>query len=625
MNMNESSLTFSHQIPEVDRLQPIIEVSHLSIDLHDQNVNIPILKDINFTLLSGKSLGLVGESGAGKSILLKSLVRQLPTHFKQSNGKVELLGQAIDTFEQNYLGRQVTFIPQDPMTALNPKLTIRRHLQEQLKLTNILHHHFSTLIASILQEVNLSLEILDQLPTQLSGGMCQRIMIALAFITRPKLVICDEVTTALDHENCQKVVQLIQKMQQLHQTSIIFVTHDLPLAAEICHDIIVLYAGEVIEHAAAETLFTQPSHPYTEALLRARPQFKREWQMLHPLSGHMPSPLDLLDIVGCRFYDRCPYHKETICSNHAIKLKNLAHDHNPHLSRCVVDIKLTQKNEVSSSTLEENDVFTQLGTATPFFIVENLHKSYYYKKWFRQIKQEVLHDISFSIVPGEFVGIIGESGSGKSTLAKVLMGLENFDRGQIRLNQQLLHNKQQDWSTRIQSLQMIFQNNYHALNPTYTVKEILTQNMEYRLHLYKNRDRIAKELLQAVDLSENLLDRYPQQLSGGQRQRINIGRALCNAPQLLIADEIVSGLDVSVQAKILNLLLELRHQYKIALLLISHDLNVVNYLCSKVIVMQKGHIVEQGPTKTVFFNPQHPYTRSLVQQFNADNMRYQEA
>lgn len=624
MMIKHSNPTESNPKENEVSARPVLEVEHLSIHLGHQKHNVPILKDICFTLLSGKSLGLVGESGAGKSILLKSLVRQLPSNFHQFQGKIKLFGQVVESFEHEYLGREVTFIPQDPMTALNPKLTVQQHLYEQLQLTTQPSQKFASFIEEILQEVNLSADILDKLPSELSGGMCQRVMIALAFITQPKLVICDEVTTALDYENCQKIVALIQRMQNLYQTSIIFVTHDLPLAAEICHDIIVLYAGEVIEHAKAELLFNQPSHPYTQALLSSRPQFEKKWTMLHPLSGYMPSPSDLRAIKGCRFYERCPYRDDDKCTQHTIPLQYLRNAETPHLSRCMIDVKMRIPQKSNDSIWTEKNVLQPLGTEKPFFVVKDLQKSYYSQKWFKRVKKQVLHDIDLSIAPGEFVGVIGESGSGKSTLAKVLMGLEDFDEGQLFLNQQPLENKAEDWSTRIQSIQMIFQNNYHALNPAYTVKDLLTQNLKYRPHLFNERDRIAKALIQAIDLPENVLSRYPQQLSGGQRQRINIGRALCNTPQLLIADEIVSGLDVSVQAKILNLLLTLRQQYKIALLLISHDLNVVNYLCSKVIVMQQGKIIEQGATKNVFFQPQHPYTRALVQKFNVENKASKE-
>lgn len=591
--------------------QRLLHVEGLSIGLQQGDTLLPALCGITFTLAAGETIGLVGESGAGKSLLLKALVNQMPAGFHITQGAVHYFSDEekmrLFPVPVPVPGRDVTFIPQDPLNALNPAHTVGQHFQEQLLRLGISKLSAHARAIAMLQAVNLSSaeQLLQCYPHQLSGGMAQRVLIALAFVTQPRLVICDEVTTALDAANQTHVVRLISQMQRQFGTSVLLVTHDLLFAAQHCHRLLVMYAGEIIEQGDASQLITHPAHPYTRMLLQARPTLIPIWRRLPDIPGHMPTLSELPDASSCRFSPRCS-HSRAVCL--VQKPAAIAYD-DRHTVLChfpEAACALEPKND--SETVTQSIMPMLSGTAQPFLRVERLTKHYSTRVRFRRVVTPALSDISFTVAAGEFIGVIGESGSGKSTLARLVMGIDNITDGQMWLNGALVKNSGQCR----QSVQMIFQNNYHALNPKRNVANLLTQSMDHHSHFHRERQLRAQELAGIVGLPLHLLEQYPSQLSGGQRQRVNIGRALCTMPQLLVADEIVSGLDVSVQARILNLLLDLRQQHKFALLLISHDLGVVNYLCSKVIVLQGGRIVEQGPTQGVFSNPHSLYAQRLL-------------
>ncbi|EOX4387921.1 ABC transporter ATP-binding protein [Citrobacter freundii] len=578
-----------------------LHVNDLNVALQRNDQRLQTLHNINFKLHQGEILGLVGESGAGKSLLLKTLVNQLPPGFVGDQDAIRFFPDDVPAGNRLKLGSEVTFIPQDPMNALNPIHTVMHHFHEQLSLLRLPAVEICEKVIDIMRAVNLSHpeELLSCYPHQLSGGMAQRILIALAFVTEPRLVICDEIMTALDVINQQHVITMIAKMQARYGTSILFVTHDLAFATQHCHQLMVMYAGEIIETGTASDVMRHPAHPYTRALIKARPSLNPDWQYITGIPGNMPT-LEALNAESlCRFAPRCdcqqplcliqplPRHKEIKCHFSAqLPVVAAAVDATPQLS----------PHQFS-------------GHSIPFLRVEGMGKEYVERKGWRNVIKPVLSDVNFTVSPGEFIGLLGESGSGKSTLARLMMGLESPTQGRILLNGKVLPKTGRSMPD---SIQLIFQNNAQALNPHRNVANILTQGMENKPFLRSERKQRAEELADLVGLSHKLLDKYPQQLSGGQRQRVNIGRALCTMPQLLIADEIVSGLDVSIQARILNLLLALRKKQKFALLLISHDLNVVNYLCSKVIVLHKGFIAEQGKTTQVLHEPESLLTQELI-------------
>ncbi len=595
---------------------PVLSVDALSVRLNMAGETVDLLHDLTFSLHKGETLAVVGESGAGKSMLTRVLAQQLPDNMQVSHGAVYFKGEnllALPAKQQRQItGREITYIPQEPMVALNPVMTIGQQFSEYLQHLgmNKKRRHAETLTA--LEDVGLQdgASLLKRYPHQLSGGQCQRIMIALAFISQPALVICDEATTALDAVNQNRVLSLIRRCQKKYDTAVLFITHDISLAASLSEQVMVMYAGELMEFGLSNSVLNNPRHPYTQALMQSRPAITGHWQPLIPLQGHMPGGSELQQLKGCRFQSRCRFAGED-CTN---RIQPRLLDDDSHLVRCLI----TPSDEYHPSSPDEEDTFSEhyalglLGTSEPFLRAENISKDYISGRFARRSRKRALKDVSFTLAPGEFVAVVGESGSGKSTLAHTLMGLEKKHGGQIYLHDKALGHSESEWRRRIGCIQMVFQNPNSALNPARTTASLMTQPMEYRRFLPSERRQRAQALAHAVGLNKKLLPCLPQDLSGGQRQRVNIGRSLCDIPQLLIADEIVSGLDVSVQAQILNLLLRLRREFKISLLLISHDLAVVRYLCSRVLVMHQGEIVESGPPQQVFSSPQHPYTKTLV-------------
>ncbi|WP_158969431.1 ABC transporter ATP-binding protein [Paraglaciecola sp. L3A3] len=608
---------------------PTIEAKNLHLDVKLVNGSSCVLRDIDFRLYASKTLGLVGESGAGKSMLGRIISRQLPTNFTVRSGQLmfgdlDLLLMS-DEEHRQLLGQRIAFIPQEPMTALNPVLTIGQQFTEHLVRIGIPLDKCNNTIIDSFNDVMLTnpQSILDKYSFQLSGGMCQRILIAMAFSSKPELVIADEATTALDPTSQAQVVRLLKKLQQKEGTAVLFVTHDMGLATHVCDDVAVLYAGEIMEKMQAKALFDSPSHPYTQALKAATPALTGELLRLQSLDGQMPGVESFSELKGCRFSSRCKL-STAECTTAVPKLLKIGSQHSV---RCIktghIDslssIQSTNSNQTNLSipvglVTEETKAVHQTGKAfshSPILTVNNLTKIFH-SKTNQEPTTPAVSEVNLSIAAGEFIGIVGGSGSGKSTLAKLIMGLETPSSGVIQLNGKNIEADKKSWRKRISLIQMIFQDARSALNPNRKVEKLLTQAMDKSPFRKSVRKKRASELAIDVGLSELALQRYPTQLSGGQRQRVNIGRSLCDVPQILIADEIVSGLDVSVQANIMNLLLELRQEHKFALLLISHDLSVVRYLCDKIVVMHKGVFVEHGDTQQILANPQHPYTKELI-------------
>jgi peptide/nickel transport system ATP-binding protein len=440
--------------------------------------------------------------------------------------------------------------------------------------------------------------------------MCQRVLIALAFASDPELIVADEPTTALDVTTQAHIVLLLRRLQAARGTAVVFITHDLALAAHLCDEILVLYAGDVVEQGPAKAVFAAPRHPYTRALQHAIPPLAGPRQRLASLPDHMPGLAAFADLPGCRFARRCP-HADPACRDALPPLQEISAGHRVRCTTACAD-----GGAVSGETLPLGDAPAALPGATAVLQLDRLSKTYRTRTGFlgRARPAVALEAASLSVGPGEFVGIVGESGSGKSTLARLVMGLDAPSGGRIVLEGREIVTGKAGWRVRLKALQMVFQDPQSALNPRRRVASLATQALEVGRHRMTRAERHARalELLRETGLPPEIGERFPPQLSGGQRQRVNIARALCATPRLLVADEIVSGLDVSVQAQILNLLLRLREEHGIALLFISHDLSVVRYLCSRVVVMHRGAIVEAGPTETVFAAPQHAHTRALL-------------
>jgi len=574
---------------------------------------LPVLSGISFALEAGKVLGLVGESGAGKSMIGRTIAQLLPPGFSVTAGSLSFAGRDLVRMgaqaRRQLLGREIAFIPQEPLGALNPVMTIGAQFGEHLSRLGIRAEKRRRDEAQVLLEaVHLprAVQLLRQYPHELSGGMCQRVLIAMAFASRPKLVIADEPTTALDATIQARIIGLMGEMRDAYGAALVFITHDLRLAAKFCDEVMVLYAGRAVEKGETRDLLSAPLHPYTRCLQLAVPSLSALDRDLFTLPGEMPGLARLAGLHGCRFARRCPNVGE-ICRNEEPKLSPVAPKREAACFRTEMTLDIKVPNQ---------GIPAQPKLASPLLLVEALEKRYRSRRGLLACTELAAVDgVSFTVSENEFVGVVGESGSGKSTLAKLIIGLETPSSGRIELGGHDASDRSENARRRrLESAQMVFQDPQSALNPRRRVASIVTQVLEAaapRLPASARQLR-AEELLAEVGLSAELGARYPSQLSGGQKQRVNIARALCATPKLLIADEIVSGLDVSVQAQLIALLRRLRRELSFALLLISHDLAVVRKLCERVLVMWRGKIVEQGVTAEVFARPRHPYTRELI-------------
>jgi peptide/nickel transport system ATP-binding protein len=593
----------------------------LTVTVRIDGAVVPAIRGLSFELPPGKILGLVGESGAGKSMVGRAIAQLLPVGFSITAGSLLFEGEDLVQMplprRRALLGRAIGFIPQQPMTALNPVMTVGAQFDEHLArlgeggYVERRKRAIAALAAAHLQDAG---SLLGRYPHQLSGGMLQRVLIALAFSSNPRLVIADEPTTALDVTIHPQILRLIAEMQREHTTAVIFITHDLRLAAQLCDQVVVMYAGRAIESGPARSILSRPAHPYTRCLQLANPTMQDERRALYVIPDQMPSLRQLQKMPGCHFAPRCPLVVEN-CRRADPPDIWIGADHRVACLRAADMAAIATIDEAAASPEISARIVLQ---------VEKLQKRYRIgDALFGGARLvEAVKGASFNIAENEFVALVGESGSGKSTIAKLLVGLEQPSGGRILLNgDDLTDPSLRGRVRRAASLQMVFQDPQSALNPRRRIGRIITQAMEAgnRHATWQERLTRTKELLAEVGLSADFATRLPGQLSGGQRQRINIARALCNIPKVLVADEIVSGLDVSIQAQLLNLLARLRSELGFGMLFISHDLSVVRHLCSRVLVMYRGEIVEQGPIQAVFSDPQHPHTRALVSSVPPDD------
>jgi peptide/nickel transport system ATP-binding protein len=572
-----------------------------------------VLRDISFALGQGEIVGLVGESGAGKSMIGRTISGLLPDNFAVTQGGIVFEGANLlslkKTARRALLGRKIAFIPQEPLSALNPVRTIGSQFDEHLRHVGIDKGRRRALMIERLQQVQLrnAEEALLRYPHELSGGQCQRVLIAMAFAGEPALVVADEPTTALDVMTQARIVRLIAEQQEAHRTALLFITHDLRLAGHVCKNVGVMYAGDMVEFGPAAAVLKAPSHPYTKSLLAAVPSLSGPRHLLPALSDHMPGLASFAGLAGCRFAPRCPV-KDPACANTRLPPRSVGEG---HWVRCAeacgkADIGAAAAMQVTAAEIRDR----------PAIAFDNVRLSYHAARGFlgmRRSRFDAVKQATFQVRQGEILGIVGESGSGKTSVGRLIVGLERPSAGTIRVNGSeqagnAVHLTRRD-------TQLIFQDPQSALNPRRSVMHLLTQALEVGDSYVPEKERrpAAQALLRDTGLPPDCLDRFPSQLSGGQRQRVNIGRALGAKPDLVVADEIVSGLDVSVQAHILNFLLDLNRKRHLTMVFISHDLAVVRYLCSRILMMHAGEIVEEGATESVFANPQHPYTKALLE------------
>jgi peptide/nickel transport system ATP-binding protein len=600
----------------------MLSIDNLTLGTSIDGRQIDLLRNLSVSLGRGRVLGLVGESGAGKSMIGRIIAGHTPQGFEVTKGRVLFEARDLLSLDRKawraLLGRRIAFIPQEPLTALNPVLTIRQTFDEHLAHLGVAARERRALMLRQLDAVHLPKpdDMLHRYPHELSGGQCQRVLIAMAFVANPALIVADEPTTALDVVSQVNVLRLLAEQRRRHETAMLLITHDLRLAAHVCDDIAVLYAGEQVEYGPAREVLRRSRHPYTWALDQATPDVHGPQRRLSALSGQMPGVSALGPMTGCRFASRCPQRLAACEAAPPASVESAP----GHWVRCLKPRDVAPHSTDGACVAAAWQAPDGNAAVTPLIELRDATLCYTARRGLlgqRKVRSFAVEGLSLTVQPGEFVGIVGESGSGKSSVAKLIVGAEALTGGVLLIEGQdrALADAEVRRLNR-KRVQMIFQDPHSALNPRRSVYRLLTQAYEAdraaAAMTKQPRDGRAHELLADVGLPRDMLPRFPSQLSGGQKQRVNIGRALCVMPRLIVADEIVSGLDVSLQAQILNLLIELGRRHGIALVLISHDLSVVRYLCSRVVVMQRGKVVEHGKTEEVFADPQHAYTRLLL-------------
>jgi peptide/nickel transport system ATP-binding protein len=572
----------------------LLEIKNLVTEFKTEDEFIKAVNDISFTLHKGETIGIVGESGSGKSVTSLSVMGLIPNppgkvtageiFYKDKHGQTVDLVKAPEKVMRDLRGNEIAMIFQEPMTSLNPVIKCGEQVMEAL----ILHKKMSRREArektlALFREVQLPTPelMMDRYPHQISGGQKQRVMIAMAISCDPKILIADEPTTALDVTVQKTILDLMQKLQQEHNMGIMFITHDLGVIAELADRVVVMYKGKIVEQGNVLDIFTDPQHPYTKSLLACRP------------------PLDMR-------LKRLPVVSDFMIRHEDGEIEEIPRNVNDALRNVMVtkEERIAQHKE-----LYKRDKILELKNVKTWFPA---HKTIFGKTidWTKAVD-----DVSFDIYEGETLGLVGESGCGKSTLGRTIIKLTDAREGQIFYRrQEILRMKESDFRFLRKDIQIIFQDPYSSLNPRLTIGDALTEPMTvHGIGKNKNdRKKMVLELLEKVGLEYKYYSRYPHEFSGGQRQRVCIARALSLNPKFIICDESVSALDVSVQAQVLNLLNDLKKEFKFTYIFISHDLSVVKFMSDRMVVMNQGKIEEMGDADEIYNHPKSEYTQKLI-------------
>ncbi|MEZ5926391.1 MAG: ABC transporter ATP-binding protein [Hyphomicrobiaceae bacterium] len=602
--------------------QPVLECRDLSISYFTRLGEVPAVKGFNLKLMPGEAHGIVGESGCGKSTVALAIMNYMGRNGAIVGGEILFEGRDIRRMSEEELqeirGSKISMVYQEPMASLNPSMRIGDQLAEVLVLHGGARKRDSLeRVSEMLTSVRLPdpTRIMNAYPHQISGGQQQRCVIAMALLAKPKLLLLDEPTTALDVTVEAGIVDLIKEISAKFGTSMIYISHNLGLIRETCDKITVMYSGQAVEVGEISTVFNNMRHPYTQGLFSSipLPGADKNARPLVSIPGQLPLPHQRPP--GCTFGPRCAHFEAGRCDRPGLPIRAVG-DQPGHEVRCArfeeIDWGAAAKTSSARDAVEPGDVVLK---------VDHLKKHYEVQRRGGVFGGAVAtvkanEDLSFEAREAETVAIVGESGCGKSTFAKVVMGLEESSSGKVSLGNLEIGAvpvRQRDTAT-ISKMQMVFQNPFDTLNPSHTVGGQIARAVK-KFGVEKDKRKIKArvlELLDIVKLPHEFARRRPRQLSGGQKQRIGIARAFAGSPKLVVADEPVSALDVSVQAAVTELLMDIQRQSRTTMLFISHDLSVVRYLADRIVVMYLGRIMEQGSTEDVFAPPYHPYTEALL-------------
>jgi len=613
-----------------ENAKTVLTVDHLSIAYETRKGDVKAVRDVSFLVREGETVGLVGESGCGKSTIAYGIVNFLGPNGKIIGGNVHFQGEELVGRSEHELrklrGDRIAMVFQDPMQALNPSVRLGEQLTEVLTVHQDMQKDEAwERSIEMLKRVHMpdAEEVMNRYTHQISGGQQQRVVIAMAMLNNPALLIMDEPTTALDVTVEAAVLDLLEELKHDFQTANIFITHNLGVVARVSDCLCVMYAGELVERGEISEIFHHPCHPYTMGLLASVPRLGESKldSVLHPIRGRVPAPA-LRPHDECIFAPRCDYATEK-CREERPSMQEIA---GGHFSRCIYAAGIENRpRTVKIRSKAAKGRSTAPGPAAGEEELLTLHNlKVYYPQGSNSIVSmfglgerkyvKAVDDVSVRLTKGRTLGVVGESGCGKSTLVKGLIGLEKITEGEVEfLGVDITGEVSSRDTSLVREMQMVFQNPDSTLNPSYPVGKQIARPIRRFKTVPRNQVKAeVLRILKAVRLGPVYYDRLPRQLSGGEKQRVGIARALASRPGLIICDEPVSALDVSVQAAVINMLLDIQRAYGSSMIFIAHDLSVVRYFSDDIAVMYLGQIMEVGPAEAIYDPPYHPYTEALL-------------
>ena len=605
---------------------PVLQIDNLAVSYFTRTGEVPAVPDFSLALRRGESYGLVGESGCGKTTVAMAIMHYLGNNGRVVGGDIRFEGRDLTALSEAELctlrGSRIAMIYQEPTRALNPCMTAGHQLMEIPMIhEGVPKEEAYERALELIRNVKIAdpEKVMTRYPHQLSGGQQQRIVIAMALLSNPSLLLLDEPTTGLDVTVEASVVELIAELRDRYDTTLLYISHNLGLIVNVCDRVGVMYSGELVEEGDVKRVFKQPRHPYTRGLLDCLPNLssRKQSRSLRPIPGQVSLPRNRPS--GCLFGPRCSHFETGRCDSARPPLAPV-HDDSTHRVGCVRwrevsfapnDARSAEGNDVRPKT----DALLHIGNMSKFYEQrDHSLRAILSGRSVQYVKAN--EDLDFEANSGETLAIVGESGCGKSTFAKVLMGIETATAGTIGLDDRNIAALpvRRRRPELLRSLQMVFQNPEGTLNPSYSVGHAIGRVVK-RFGIETDRRRIhdkVAEILDVVRMPAEFVRRKPRQLSGGQKQRVAIARAFVGKPAIVVCDEPVSALDVSVQAAVINLLMEVQEKYETTLVVISHDLSLVRYLADHIVVMYLGKVMEYGPNEAIFEPPYHPYTEALL-------------